>query len=283
MERFKGYYFKCSGREHTLALIPASHGNSASLQIVTDKMAYNINYPHIFFGKKTPRVKIGESAFSERKIILNVNRNSVKAEGVLYFGGLTPLKYDIMGPFKLISPILQCRHRVISMKHKVNGTVKINGEKYVFGNDNGYIEGDEGSSFPKSYIWAQGFFEKENTCGGSVMLSAADVPVLGTSIQGVIAVIYAEKKEYRLATYLGAKAVCVKDDYIRIKQGSFTLTVKRLSDESHRLLAPKNGSMSRIIRESPQCLLYCKFKKGDKIIAEFTTEQGSFESETGHI
>lgn len=276
MEKFKGYYFKCSGGEHTLALIPASHGNGASLQLVTEKRAYNIKYPRIFFGEKPPSVKIGESTFGERKIILNVNRDDVKARGILYFGGLTPLKYDIMGPFRFISPILQCRHRVISMKHRVNGNVWINGENCLFRNDNGYIEGDEGCSFPKSYIWAQGFFTS-----GSVMLSVADVPVLGIAINGVIAVVYVNKKEYRLATYTGAKAVFLKDDLIIIKQGDCILAVKRLSGSSKRLLAPKNGQMSRIIRESPRCKLYCKFMKKNDVIAEFVTEQGSFESEFG--
>lgn len=274
MENFKGFYFKCSNDKHTLALIPAAHGDSVSLQIVTDEESYNINYPDIFFGEKIPRVKIGGSTFSEKRIILNINRDSVKADGFLYFGGLAALKYDIMGPFKLISPFLQCRHRIISMKHNVNGAVNINGKKYIFKNDNGYIEGDEGKSFPKSYLWAQSFFDN-----GSVMLSAADVPVFGTSIQGVIAVVYVYEKEYRLATYLGAKAVCVNDNFIRIKQGDYTLTVKRLTDNPRKLFAPINGNMNRIIRESPKCRIYCKFTKGNKIISEFISEQGSFESE----
>lgn len=274
MEKFKGYYFKCSSNEHTVALIPASHGNRASLQIITDQNSFLVDYRHILFGKTVPRVKIGESAFSERKIVLNVNRTKVKAEGALYFGGLTPLKYDIMGAFKPVAALMQCRHRVISMKHKVNGSVRINGEVYVFKNDCGYIEGDEGRSFPKKYIWAQGFFEE-----GSVMMSIAEVPLAGAVIEGVIAVVYAYGKEYRLATYLGAKTVCAGDGYVEIRQGKYTLTIKRLSGNSHKLLAPKNGKMNRIIRESPKCELYCRLKKSSVVIAEFISESGSFESE----
>ena len=150
MEKFKGYYFKCSGSEYTLALIPASHGSLASLQIITDRNSFAAEYRHILFGKKVPRVKIGESTFSERKIVLNVNRKNVKAKGGLYFGGLTPLKYDIMGAFKPAAPLMQCRHRVISMKHKVNGSVIINDESYIYKNDSGYIEVDEGRCYPKN-------------------------------------------------------------------------------------------------------------------------------------
>ena len=274
MKKFKGYYFKCSSNEHTLALIPASHENGASLQIITDRNSFVTDYRHILFGKTLPRVKIGESTFSERKIILNVNRQNIKAKGVIYFGTLTPLKYDIMGAFKPIAPLMQCRHSVISMKHKVNGSVIINGEKYIFKNDSGYIEGDEGRSFPKNYVWAQAFFD-----GGSIMMSAADVPLPGTVIRGVIAVLYAYGKEFRLATYLGAKAVFVGDGYAEIRQGKYTLTIKRLSDNSHKLLAPQKGKMNRIIRESPKCELYCRLKKNDRIIAEFISDSGSFESE----
>ena len=46
---------------------------------------------------------------------LNVN-------GRLDFGTLTPIKYDIMGPFALV-PFMECRHSVISMRHPVWGAL----------------------------------------------------------------------------------------------------------------------------------------------------------------
>lgn len=274
MDKFKGYYFKCSNSEQTLALIPASHGDNASLQIITDNNSYNVKYGHILFGKKIPHVKLGNSVFSGKKIKLDVDRENVKAQGLLYFGSLTPLKYDIMGIFKTLSPILQCRHRIISMKHKVNGFVKINGERLIFNNDDGYIEGDEGTSFPEHYIWAQSFFD-----GGSVMLSVADVPLFGRKIKGIIAAVYAYGKEYRLATYLGARICRIGEDIAEIKQGSSALTVRRLSANSRGLYAPEQGKMNRIVKESPRCRLYCRFKKNNDILLEFVSEEGSWESE----
>ena len=274
MDKFKGYYFKCSNREQTLALIPAGHGDKASLQIITDNHSYNVKYLHILFGNKIPQVKIGNSIFSGRKIRLDVDRENIKAKGILYFGSLTPLKYDIMGIFKPLSPILQCRHRVISMKHKVNGFVKINGERFIFNNDNGYIEGDEGTSFPERYLWTQCFFD-----GGSVMMSVADVPLPCGKIKGIIAVVYAYGKEYKLATYLGASVSYIKKDIAEIKQGNYSLTVKRLSGKPRKLYAPEQGKMNRIVRESPRCRLYCCFRKSDNILLEFVSEQGSWEIE----
>lgn len=273
MDKFKGYYFKCTSENHTIAFIPAIHGKSASLQIITDKASYNAKLSHIDFGKKIPYVKTDMGVFSDKGIKLNINTEPLKAFGTLKFGEFTPLKNDIMGPFKLLSPIMQCRHRVISMCHSVNGMVNINGDILVFINGNGYIEGDEGSSFPKSYLWAQCFWS-----GGSFMLSAADVPIFGTSINGVIGAFSVHGKELRIATYLGAKPKEVTDSAAIIRQGDSTLTVKKVSGSGSELYAPKNGNMSRIITESVQCRLYVKLERNSKTLAEFVSPYGSFES-----
>ena len=106
-----------------------------------------------------------------------------------------------MGPFHYI-PFMQYKHSVISMKHIVNGTLTINNENYVFKNDLGYIEGDRGFSFPKQYAWTHCFFND-----GSLMLSVADIPFGLFHFTGSISVILLNDKEYRFATYLGAKAI----------------------------------------------------------------------------
>lgn len=70
--------------------------------------------------------------------------------------------------------LMQCRHSVFSMGHRVDGQLTINGQVYHFQNDMGYIEGDCGSSFPERYIWTQCSFPN-----GSLMLSVADIPLYG--------------------------------------------------------------------------------------------------------
>lgn len=272
MDKFKGYYFKCTSENHTIAFIPAIHGKSASIQIITDKASYSTKLKHIAFGKEVPQVRTDMGVFSDSGIKLNINTEQLKAFGVLKFEKFTPLKNDIMGPFKLLSPIMQCRHRVISMHHSVNGKVYINGDIFVFINGNGYIEGDEGSSFPKSYLWAQCFWR-----GGSFMLSAADVPIFGTSINGVIGAFSVHGRELRIGTYLGAKPKKVTDSGAIIQQRDYTLTVKKISDNGKKLYAPRNGNMSRIIKESAQCRLYVKLEKKNKALTKFISPYGSFE------
>ena len=116
-----------------------------------------------------------------------------------------------MGPFRYV-PFMECRHSVVSMKHTVNGSININGKAYSFDNAAGYIEGDRGYSFPKRYIWTQCIFEN-----GSLMLSVADIPFGLFSFTGIIGIIHVNKKEYRFATYLRAKAVKIEKGEIIIK------------------------------------------------------------------
>ena len=44
------------------------------------------------------------------------------------------------------------------------------------------------------------------------MLSIAEIPLGGFHFTGVIGIVLLHEREYRLATYLGAKAVKIEDD-----------------------------------------------------------------------
>lgn len=276
MDKFKGYYFKCTNKNHTVALIPAAHGNKASLQIITDKASRSIKLSRIAFGSKPPQVKTNLGIFTRQGIKLNIDTHDLKAQGTLRFGTFTPLKYDIMGPFKLMSPILQCRHRIISMLHTVNGKIVINNEAFSFENGKGYIEGDEGTSFPKSYLWAQSFFKD-----GSLMLSVADVPISAASITGIIGAVMLKGREYRFGTYLGAKLQELTETSAKIKQGKYTLTLKKLPDAAaNPLYAPQNGKMTRTITEYAQCSLRLRLEKNATPLIDETTPYASFESST---
>ncbi|MGN0278947.1 MAG: hypothetical protein ACI4C4_06305 [Lachnospiraceae bacterium] len=55
------------------------------------------------------------------------------------------------------------------------------------------------------------------------MLSVADIPMAGIHFTGVIGVILWYGKEYRLATYLGAKVVQIENEKIPIVQGDMEL------------------------------------------------------------
>ena len=206
-DEFGGYYFKAQDGEKTLAVIVACHrsngSESASVQLISDDGVWSAVYPEGGYHKTTKgfRIRLADSVFTEKGVRLDIDRDGLKVTGKLRFGAFAPIKYDIMGPFAAV-PFMECRHTVVSMTHRVDGCICINGERYVFKNALGYIEGDRGYSFPSVYAWTQCLFE-----GGSLMLSVADIPIGHIHFTGIIGVVYLDGKEHRIATYLGARPV----------------------------------------------------------------------------
>lgn len=274
---FYGWYFKCQSKTQTLAIIPAIHRagqkGTCSIQIITENQAWNVDYPAAAFHWTGKDIWIGKNRFGVRGLLLAIHTPELDIRGKLMFGPLFPLKYDIMGPFSLL-PFLECRHCVRSMKHSVSGKMFVNGQEYLFQDAIGYWEGDQGYSFPKEYAWTQCSFP-----GGALMLSVADVPIAGFHFRGIIGVVLWKGREYRLATYLGAKAVQVKEGNLRIVQGNLELEARLLEKVRCPLKAPDNGNMMRTIHENVACRAYYRFKKGEYTFFSFKTDRASFEYE----
>ncbi len=274
---FYGWYMKCQSDTQTLAVIPAVHRSgrtrTCSIQLITDDSAWTVTFPGEVFRRSGNSITIGNNRFGEEGVRLAIQTPELNVKGRLRFGPLTPLKYDIMGPFALV-PFLECRHSVWSMRHVVNGTVHVNGRTFTFRNARGYWEGDRGRSFPKEYLWTQCCFT-----GGSLMLSVADIPVMGIHFTGIIGVVLWRGKEYRLATYLGAKVVEHRDRKVRICQRQLELEVQLLSETDKPLSAPRQGAMVRTIHENVACRAFYRFRKGGRTLFSFESDRASFEYE----
>lgn len=274
---FCGWYFKCQSDGATVAVIPASHRTgcerSNSIQIITDSASRTFFYPYEALRKEPLGFSIGESYFGKDGVILRLSDGDFSASGRLTFGPFSPIKYDVMGPFKYM-PFMECRHAVRSMSHTVGGEVNVNGVSYPLGGARGYIEGDRGHSFPSRYLWTHTFFE-----GGSLMLSIADIPLGVLNFTGIIGVIHYHGREYRIATYLGARACSVSNGGAVVRQGRSELTVRLLERCAIPLAAPTNGRMSRTIHESASCRASYEFKLGGKVIFSFESDRASFEYE----
>ena len=313
---FYGWYLKCEANNQTIAIIPAIHQcegkRSCSIQVITDENTYSATFPAWNFYRKTKNpnifkplgqslgqaVIIGENIFCAKGIKISVNTPELILEGKLLFRELTPLKYDIMGPFVLI-PFMECRHSVYSMRHMVKGELFLNGKRYVFDEGIGYWEGDRGHSFPSEYLWTQCLFE-----GGSLMLSVAEIPFGGGNFTGIIGVVLWQGKEYRFATYLGARVRWLCNGAVRITQGDMMLEARLLgqkegskdrclgtkvfdSAETEReaqrgtggLCAPVGGAMNRTICEHVRCHASYFFQKDNEIYLKFESHKASFEYE----
>ncbi|BDF03115.1 tocopherol cyclase family protein [[Clostridium] hylemonae] len=279
---FEGWYLKHQANGEMIAFIPAVHAGitgewEASVQVITGEGAWNFPYPvsECSIDKKNFRIKIGDNLFSKKGIKVDLKNREMSIKGGISYGPFTGLKKDIMGPFRLL-PFLECNHGVVSMRHRARGSVTVNGKTLDMTGGTGYIETDWGHSFPKEYVWTQCLFNGKQE--GSIMLSAADVPLWGRSFRGVICAAYLGGHMYRMATYLGARIVRYNEREVYLKQRKLFLKVTKLGERSFGLYAPQKGSMSRIIRESPVCRVRYQMWYGKKSILDITDNNASFEA-----
>lgn len=276
---FCGWYFRCQSADKTIAFIPAIHNfggqKSCSVQVITSDGVWNIPFPYEDYERKKKglAVRIGHNYFSGRGLNLDLSADKLRITGRLRLGKWSAIRYDIMGPFCCL-PFMECRHSVFSMQHTVNGKLRVNGTDYIFDNGLGYIEGDRGYSFPREYAWTQCFFE-----GGSLMLSMAHIPMGPLGFTGIIGIVYLNGKEYRLATYLGARLVQNKDGTIMVRQGKMTLTARLIEKKAQPLYAPTGGAMTRTIRESLECRAYYCFCIDGRTLFSFESGRAAFEYE----
>lgn len=193
-------------------------------------------------------------------------------EGNIHFSNRTSISNNffapnIMGPFSYF-PSMECNHAVLSMKSNVSGSLHFNNNLINFDNGIAYIEKDWGTSFPKSYIWCQS--NEFLAFPANFMLSIAKIPLGSFNFTGIISDISFENKEYKFATYYGAKLkkYNVSNDSIsiEIQQGNKTLSVSSLSENSNFLFAPSKGKMKREILESISSKIDVQIKEKDKII-----------------
>lgn len=269
---FEGWYFKHQNDTQTVAIIPGISASGAFVQIITDDESYNVNFPKEKF-IKDKQAQIENNLFSKNEIKLDIETENLVVKGQIFYHNLTPLKSDIMGPFRFLP--MPCRHGIISMHHKIDGQIRINGKPFEFIDGTGYIEKDSGISFPKNYAWIQSndFDEK---C--SIVAAIADVPICGLHFKGLICAIYYQENQHIIATYNGGKILRFSEHEIIICNKDLRLEISiPLHRHAHNLAAPINGNMVKVIKEPPSCQANFKFFKHGKLIFDMTSSKASFE------
>lgn len=97
---FKGWYFKCSTEDRTIAFIPAYHYSngkkSDSLQIITDDKVFNIPFDTLEYSEKPLYVKIGGCIFSDKGITLDFQGGDLSLKRTLYFKDLSPIRLRVL-------------------------------------------------------------------------------------------------------------------------------------------------------------------------------------------
>lgn len=260
-DKFFGWYLKLQKDNLIIAFIVSMHRTKTSsyamIQVVTDDGDYSFKFDK--YQELSPfGLNVDDSIFDENGITTNL-KGDVSISAKIKFDDFTKIKGDIMGPFKIL-PRMECRHGIVSMRHKISGEVTINDTTLNFDDGMGYIECDSGRSFPSSYYWTHGMDDDL-----SVMAAVAKISYLGLRFKGVICNILYKNKEYRLATYNLAKAKLDKDS-ITIKKGKYVLQITATDREDHPLAAPTNGEMTRTIHESPSWKTRYRFVHKKEVI-----------------
>lgn len=265
---FEGWYFKNTIHENTVSFIPgisiSKDRKLAFIQVLTNGTSHFFTFPISQFQYHLSPfwIKIGDNFFSNESIFINIckesleSKKNIKISGELFFRNSTPKKQallspNIMGPFSYL-PFMECNHAIVSLRHQVNGYLKIQDSIFNFRNGTGYIEKDFGTSFPSSYSWCHAnTFEKEDA---SLFFSHATIPMGPTHFSGFICTFLLKGKEYNFHTYNLARILRYKEKEnslkVVLKRGKYSLLIDAYSFESGPLLAPKLGKMDIPIKES---------------------------------
>ncbi len=263
---FEGWYFKHVSKnlEHVYSFIPGISLNTenphAFIQVInglTGKTQY-IEYPVSEFSYSTDqfRVQVGDSVFTADAMLLNINSPLIKVNGRLSFSG--SVKYPtsvfapgIMGWYSFV-PLMECKHGVVSVTHRVDGSLSVDGEQLDFSGGKGYIEKDWGKSFPESWIWLQSNnFAHSDAC---IMMSIAKIPWLGSFFTGFLGFLYQGGVFYPFSTYhksdITALGLTGEKLSLEFKGKKQLLKITATLKQSGILLAPESGKMSSRIKES---------------------------------
>ena len=287
---FEGWYYKfvSSDEAMTLAFIPGVSLNKedkhAFIQVFISKnngddvdlktVYFRFDFNEFKYDHKQFSVSIGKNVFTKKRVSLYLKNEDISVEGSLKIENITPIKAsllvpNIMGFFGYFN-FMECYHGIISMSHNLVGSLKINNDFILFEGGKGYIEKDWGKSFPRSYVWLQSNHFRESST--SFMFSYADIPFLGLYFKGLIANLIYRDKEYRFATYNGAR---IKKEIIgkgtvdyTIKRGRYILFVSAQSDHQINLASPRNGKMIEQIKEGLSGKIKIALYKGKKLVFE---------------
>jgi tocopherol cyclase len=262
---FEGWYFKLVNADETQrwaiipgiflgenghAFIQVLHGNSAQSRY------HRYSISEFWASSEDFDIKIGENHFSRHQISLNIDDSLGYASGAVQFEGTTPWPVSLISPgimgWYAWAPRMECYHGVLSLDHRLRGTLSIDEDEIDFTNGRGYIEKDWGQNFPQSYIWFQG--NHFTTEGTSLTASVAIIPWLGKAFRGFILGFWHLGILHRFATYNNAKieTLSVDDErvYWRVGNHSHQLEMTATRAEGGLLHEPTRSNMLQRVEET---------------------------------
>ena len=284
---FEGWYFKQVGLNGAkIAVIPGvslSEDSHAFIQVFDGRsgQSYYFEYPvEAFRPEKNPfAVVIGDNRFSYDGVELNLEG---RITGSLSFSGITPYSWKwyergVMGWYGYV-PFMETYHGLLSLDHRVEGVISIEGDIQIFKEGRGYVEKDWGKSFPSSWIWMQSNGFKEQ--GTSLMFSTAVIPWLSSSFIGHLAILRFNNKTFNLSTYRGGNIIQLNKTKegvsIQVQTKTHLLGIKAIQGDSVSLKSPVEGLMTGRTIESLDSTIEVSLtnKNGDALFSGVGLDAG---------
>lgn len=265
---FEGWYFKLidASEQHRYAVIPGiflshdpdkQHAFVQVLDGLTGASAY-FRYPAEQFSaaENDFDVKIGPNRFRRDRIHLQLEGDALALKGDLTFENTVPYPVTwaapgIMGPFGWLT-FMECYHGVVSLDHRIEGSLSLDNQVIDFSGGRGYIEKDWGESFPSAWIWTQtNHFQQAGTC---LTASIAVIPFKVLTFPGYIVSLWHEEQLYCFATYTGAKIekLHVTDKTVEwvLSTGKHRLELLATRAQGGLLHEPNRQEMHRRVEET---------------------------------
>ena len=289
---FEGWYFKIVNEkeDQALAVIPGiamdENGQKQAFIQVLDGKRKQAHYQKFNFDRFSSaaqrfQVNIDKNYFSQDQLKIDLPY----LNGELNFIGHCPwpskwYSPGIMGPFSFV-PFMECYHGILSMNHRINGTLTYQNEIIDFTNGKGYIEKDWGHSFPEGYCWMQSnhFSDPEI----AVKSSVAKIPWLGSAFVGFIAGVWLHGSLVPFTTYNGTKLIQSKISEKEVQQvmenKNYRLELFAKRDEATSLASPIQGFMDGKIQESmtSEIQVILNDKRNKKMLINDTGRNASLE------
>ncbi len=262
---FEGWYFKhvSADQQNAWSFIPGvslnQNDSHAFIQVINgiNGVSEYVRFPlpDYKFDYNKGFLRIGQSVFTQDYMTLNIENERASVYGEIQYHNL--IKYPqsifspgVMGWYSYV-PFMECKHGIISVNHRLSGSLSIYDKLVRFDNGKGYIEKDWGTSFPEAWIWIQSNnFSSERT---SFFFSIAKIPWTGRFFIGFISYLYYNNRFYLFSTYNGSGVTLVswENEKVRITidNKKYKLHISTTRKSYGELRAPSRGEMSRKIKE----------------------------------
>lgn len=269
---FEGWYYKLvdAGEQHRIAVIPGiykgptpatSHAFIQVMDGMTGEATY-FRYPPEDFRAKANDfdLHIGPNHFRADGISLQLDGPDWAVAGNLRFHGVKPwpvtlLWPGIMGWYAWV-PFMECYHGVVSLDHRIEGMLQINGVTVDFTDGRGYTEKDWGRRFPAAWVWFQS--NHFDAPGTSITASVAIIPWVRSAFRGFIVGVWHAGTLYRFTTYDGGliERLSVEPEAViwQLRNRQYRLQLRIQRTEAGLLYAPDIEDMTGRVAETMRSL-----------------------------